>query len=215
MTSGKKIDLTSFQAFEQLYSYQRWSRGHKDRGQGQGHKKILRPRPRTDLLEAKAKDQGHRRKCSPKKRSSKFFSGNLKKKGLQKFFSSDLYLKKPKKRSLQIFRKVSGVFQQIFNVSKIVLSSSRGQSIFRGFEASRPKPRLRTSKCVLENVLEAKDVLEDFTSESYNFTFAYLIICHASFFPIKYFVFWDSVLRFSPQKSFSGYDFFHTPLASD
>ena len=49
--------------------YQRWSRGHKARGQGQGqgHKKISRPRPRTDSLEAKAKDQGHRRKCSRKK----------------------------------------------------------------------------------------------------------------------------------------------------
>ena len=43
----------------------RWSRGHKVRGQGQGHKKISKLRPRTDLLEAKAMDQGHRRKCFP------------------------------------------------------------------------------------------------------------------------------------------------------
>ena len=43
----------------------RWSRGHKVRGQGQGHKKISKLRPRTDPLEAKAKNQGHRRKCSP------------------------------------------------------------------------------------------------------------------------------------------------------
>ena len=68
--------------------YQRWSRGHKARGQG--HKKIRgqgqgQPfrgqnlsRPRTGMLEAKAKDHGHWRKCSPKK------------KGLQKFFSGDL-----------------------------------------------------------------------------------------------------------------------------
>ena len=38
---------------------QRWSRGHKARGLGQGHKKNPRPRtafPRTDTLEAKAKD---------------------------------------------------------------------------------------------------------------------------------------------------------------
>ena len=64
--------------------YQRWSRGHKARGQGQGqgHKKIRgqgqgqgQPfrgqnlsRPRTGMLEAKAKDQGHSRKCSPKKK---------------------------------------------------------------------------------------------------------------------------------------------------
>ena len=68
---------------------QRWSPGHKARGQGQGHKKIRgqgqgQPfrertllRPRTEMLEAKAKDIGHRRKCSPKNRSSKFFSGDL------------------------------------------------------------------------------------------------------------------------------------------
>ena len=69
------------------------------------------------------------------------------KKVFKKFLSGDLYLRKPKKRSLQIFRKVSGVFQRNFNGSKIVLSSSQGQGNFRGLEASRP----RTSKCVLED----------------------------------------------------------------
>ena len=39
---------------------------------------------------------------------------------------------------------------------------SRGQ----GQECSRPRPRPRTSKCVLEDVLEAKDVLEDSTSDT-------------------------------------------------
>ena len=117
--------------------------------------KISRPRPRTDPLEAK--DQGHRRKCSQKKRSSNFFFRRSQKKVFKNFFhakkvfkkflSGDLYLRKPKKRSLQIFRKVSGVFQRNFNGSKIVLSSSRGQGNFRGLEASRP----RTSKCVLED----------------------------------------------------------------
>ena len=39
-------------------NYQRWSRGNKARGRGQGHKKNLTPRPRialprTDILEAK------------------------------------------------------------------------------------------------------------------------------------------------------------------
>ena len=86
---------------------QRWSRGHKARGQGQGHKKNPRPRtafrgqtlsrPRTGMLEAKAKDQGHKRKCSPKKKGlHKNFSGDLKKKkkkGLYKNFSSDLHEK--------------------------------------------------------------------------------------------------------------------------
>ena len=130
-------------------------------------------RPRTqknfDAKDRPFRGQGHRRKCSPKKKKKKvlkiffrrsqkkglqkFFSGE---KGLQAIFSGDFYLRKPKKRSLQIFHQVSGVFQRNFNCSKIVLSSSRGQGNFRRLEASRP----RTSKCVLE----AKDVLEDSTS---------------------------------------------------
>ena len=41
----------------------------KIRGQGQGQpfRGHNLSRPRTEMLEAKAKDQGHRRKCSPKK----------------------------------------------------------------------------------------------------------------------------------------------------
>ena len=107
---------------------------------------------------------------SEKKRSSKFFSGYLKKKKVfkhffqakrsSKFFFRRSLLEETKKRSLQIFRKVSSVFPRNFNGSKIVLSSSQGQGNFRGLEALRP----RTSKCVLEDVLEAKDVLEDSTS---------------------------------------------------
>ena len=67
---------------------QRWSRGHKARSQGQGHKKIrgqsqgqsllgqTLSRPRTGMLEAK--DQGHSRKCSQKQKSfQKSFLGNL------------------------------------------------------------------------------------------------------------------------------------------
>ena len=78
---------------------QRWSRGHKARGQGQGHKKSeAKDSPsRTDSLEAKAKDGGHKRKCSPKKSQKKkkslqnFFSSVLqKKKGLQQKFSDDV-----------------------------------------------------------------------------------------------------------------------------
>ena len=70
------------------YHVQRWSRGHKARGQGQGqgHKKNPRPRPRTafprtDPLEAKdrnARGQGQGPRTQPqvfskKKRSSKKF----------------------------------------------------------------------------------------------------------------------------------------------
>ena len=69
----------------------------KIRGQGQGQGQPFRgqtlSRPRTGMLEAKAKDQGHKRKCSPKtktkKRSSqKFFrrSPKKKKRSSQKFF---------------------------------------------------------------------------------------------------------------------------------
>ena len=64
--------------------WQRWSRGHKVRGQGQADTKKIRGqgqgqpfrgqtllRPRTGMLEAK--NQGHRRKCSPKKKVFKNF----------------------------------------------------------------------------------------------------------------------------------------------
>ena len=78
---------------------QRWSRGHKARGLGQGHKKNPRPRPvfpRTDPLEAKdrnARGQGQGRRTqaqvlSKKKRSSqKFFRAiSKKKRSSQKIF---------------------------------------------------------------------------------------------------------------------------------
>ena len=75
-------------------NYQRWSRRHKARGQGQGHKKNPRPRPRTafprtDTLEAK--DQGHKRMCSPKKKKrflQKFFRRSPKKKVFTKIFQA-------------------------------------------------------------------------------------------------------------------------------
>ena len=47
------------------------------------------------MLEAKAKDQGHRRKCS-KKKSSKLFQAISK--------------REKQERSSQVFREVSGVF---------------------------------------------------------------------------------------------------------
>ena len=98
------------------------------------------------MLEAKAKDQGHKRKCSPKKKKKKGlhknFSGELKK-SLHKNFSGEF--KKKKKRSSQKFFKRSpqkNVFQEIFQalheistIQLIVLSSSRGQANFRGLEA--------------------------------------------------------------------------------
>ena len=97
---------------------QRWSGGHKARGQGQRHKKIrgqgqgqpfrgqTLSRPRTGMLEAK--DQGHKRECSPKKRSS------------QKFFK-----RSPQKN---VFKKIFQALHKILTIQKIVLSSSREQA---------------------------------------------------------------------------------------
>ena len=84
------------------------------------------------MLEAKAKDQGHKRKCSPKKINKVY----------TKIFQA---ISKKKKRSLQKFSKRSpqkNVFQKFFQglhkiltIKKIVLSLSRGQANFRGLEA--------------------------------------------------------------------------------
>ena len=52
---------------------------------------------------------------------------------------------------------------KVLTIQKIVLFSSRGQGNFWGLEVSRPRPR--TSKCILEDVLKAKDVLEDSNSD--------------------------------------------------
>ena len=82
--------------------------------------------PRTGMVEAK--NQGHKRKCSPKKKRSS-----------QKFF-----MRSPQKN---VFQKIFQALHKILTIQKIVLSSSRGQANFRGLEASRPRPR--TSKCVL------------------------------------------------------------------
>ena len=126
------------------------------RDQGQGHKKISRPR--TDPLEAK--DQERRRKCSPKKRFSKKFFKQSQKKGLLKifsddkvlqiFFSGNFHLRKTKKVFVKFSARFLPLSNKISTVQKIVLSSSQGQGNFRGLEASRPRLRPRTSKCVLE-----------------------------------------------------------------
>ena len=126
-------------------------------------------RPRTqknfEANDRPSQSQGPRTQTQMFSSSKYFFRRSQKKKVFKKvflakkvfktFFSGNLYLKKPKKRSLQIFRKVSGVFQRNFNGSKIMLSSIQGQGNFRGLEALWPRPR--TSKYVLKDVLEAKE----------------------------------------------------------
>ena len=115
---------------------------------------MLEPRPRAKDTSASALQ----------KKKHKNFSGDLlkKKKGLHKNFSSDLHKKTFSKKFFQ-------ALDRILAIQKIVLSSSRGQANFQGLEASRP----RTSKSVLEDVLEAKDVLEDSTSGTHNFGIVY------------------------------------------
>ena len=71
------------------------------------------------MLEAKAKEQGHKHQCSPKN-SQKFF---------RRF---------PQKN---VFQKIFQALHKILTIQKIVLSSSRGLVNFRGLEASRPRPR--------------------------------------------------------------------------
>ena len=93
--------------------YQRWSRGHKARGQGQGqgHKKNPRPRPRprtafprTDTLEAKdrnARGQGQ----GPRTQSASALQKKKKKKVFTKIFQA-ISKKKKKKKKKKIFTKI-------------------------------------------------------------------------------------------------------------
>ena len=134
----------------------------KIRGQGQGQpfRGQTLSRPRTGML--KAKDQGHKAQVLSKKKkrsSQKFFRRSPKKKKKKKRSSQKFFKRSPRKNA---FQKIFQPLHKILTFQKIVLSSSRGQANFRGLEASRPRPR--TSKSVLEDVLEAKDVLEDSTS---------------------------------------------------
>ena len=121
---------------------QRWSREHKARGQG--HKKISRPRTKdTDAS------------VLQKKRSSKLFSGDLKKKRSSKNFFWWFLLEETKEKVFADFLHGVWRFPTKFQRFK--------NSAVLGLEASRPRPR--TSKCVLEDVFEAKDVLEDSTTD--------------------------------------------------
>ena len=94
------------------------------RGQGQPFRGQTLSRPRTGMLEAKAKDQGHKAQVLSKKK---------KKRSSQKFFT-----RSPLKN---VFQKIFQALHKILTFQKIVLSSSRGQANFRGLEVSRPRPR--------------------------------------------------------------------------
>ena len=112
----------------------------KIRGQGQGQpfRGQTLSRPRTGMLEAKAKDQGHKAQVLSiikKKVFTKIFQAISKKKktSSQKFFK-----RTPLKN---VFQKIFQALHKILTFQKILLSSSRGQDNFRGLEASRPRPR--------------------------------------------------------------------------
>ena len=131
-----------------LNQHQRWSRGHKARGQG--HKKNPRPRPRTafprtDTLEAKDRNargqgQGPRTQSASalqkkKKVFTKVFQAISKKKKKKKKRSSQKFFKRSPLKN--VFQKIFQALHKILTFQKIVLSSSRRQANFRGLEASR------------------------------------------------------------------------------
>ena len=65
------------------------------------------------MLEAKAKDQGHKRKCSPN------FSGDLKEK--KKRSSQKFFRRSPQKN---VFQKILQALHKILTIQKLVLFSS-------------------------------------------------------------------------------------------
>ena len=112
-----------------LNNYQRWSRGHKARGQG--HKKNPMPRtafPKTDALEAKdrnARGHGPRTQAQVLSKKKKVFTKILKKKRKKKVFTKIFQAISTKKR----FPKNFSSAPQNFNNSKngAVLEPRTGQ----------------------------------------------------------------------------------------
>ena len=89
--------------------------------------------PRTGMLEAKAKDQGHKRKCSPKKKvSTKIFQAISKEK--KKVFTKIFQAISTKKS----FPKNFSSAPQNFDDSKLVLPRAEDRPIFEDF---RPRGR--------------------------------------------------------------------------
>ena len=76
------------------------------------------------MLEAKAKDQGHKAQVLSKK---KFFSGDLQKKKKKKRSSQKFFKRSPLKN---VFQKIFQALHKILTFQKILLSSSRGQANF-------------------------------------------------------------------------------------
>ena len=108
----------------------------KIRGQGQPFRGQTLSRPRTGMLEAKAKDTSASALQKEKKKVfTKIFQtiSEKKKRSSQKNFK-----RSPQKN---VFQKIFQAIHKILTIQKILLSSSRGEANFRGLEASRPRPR--------------------------------------------------------------------------
>ena len=78
------------------------------------------------MLEAKAKDQGHKRKCSPKKKKGlhKNFSGDLqKKRSSQKFFR-----RSPQKN---VFQKIFQALHKILTIQKVGYPRAEDRPVFK------------------------------------------------------------------------------------
>ena len=111
----------------------------KIQGQGQPFRGQTLSRPRTGMLEAKAKDQGHKRKCSPKK-----------KKGLYKIF----FRRSPKKKKKKVFTKI---FQAISTKKRFPKNFSSAPQNFNNSKNSVVlEPR--TGQFSRASGLEAKDL---------------------------------------------------------
>ena len=133
------INRYSFKAFikslwfsyssEQLYLPEGESRTQGSRSRPRPRtQKNPRPRPRTafprtDTLEAKNRNaRGPRTQAQEHSKKKKH----------------KLFKRFPQKN---VFQKMFQALHKILTIQEIVLSSSRGQTNFRGLEASRPRPR--------------------------------------------------------------------------
>ena len=118
-----------------------------------------RPRPRTALLrtdpleakDRKARGQGHRRKCSPRKRSSKFFFRHSPKKKSSKKSFQAISKREKQKRSSQIFREVSFVFLHKFKnepIPTIIGTNANAHHIIWGSSNTNPRVEDLLAYCV-------------------------------------------------------------------
>ena len=151
----KPISCGKPEIFSTYCAELRWSRGNM--AQGQGHKKIqgqgqpFRGQTRSSQGQECSRPRTKVAKCFSKKKSSKFFSGDLKKRYSKFFFS-----RSSKEEYIKRLRKFSARFlafsNAILRVQKIIQSSSRGQGNFRGLRLRDQGLDLRGQGQGLKNV---------------------------------------------------------------